>query len=485
MTSELRVRKLDLAARALDLTLALVHATSSSDKIIRGAWEIGQWLGRERLNQYELQDCMLKAKGLVLPNENALELFDGIIEGMENKRVGPLFLQQSGSLGRLLAGDPNLSWLVSTIACLFQFHRDEQFVSNAVTAFILFSEEAQHKAGSGGMGDSLFRKPVQTQIRPVLNKIVTSVWYNVINAGCDTILLPPELLAVCPKKHYLDVEDFARVTYTLYAHCTTKAILRLQHLLADVILWLLLHYDGHLIVNVGGEIVYEKHFGNQGKELEVYVKARCPQSEPCKVAFMQKYEILQDIGGHFESVLKLHSCQDPYHPQPGIRQSLYGTLQRHSRESNICAPDIQKTIKITAQSMMRWILDIFVLPQEGFSDLGFSVVLDSKRPKKAQYKISDVLKRVPSILNLNWGTSHGLSMIYEGDNTRQGYEGGSQSSINGDWSEKLKTSDRLIAIHALFPILQQLLWKVRGSCLCPRCQTSEDETLRLQPGCLQ
>jgi hypothetical protein len=117
--SEARVRKLDLAARAIDLTLALTKATHTSDSWLKGAWEVGQWLGREKLNQYELEECMQKAKGLVVPNHNGQALFDDIVQGVDNKPRGPLFLEQSDSLGRLMAEDPYLSWMISTVASLF------------------------------------------------------------------------------------------------------------------------------------------------------------------------------------------------------------------------------------------------------------------------------------------------------------------------------------------------------------------------------
>ena len=107
--SDMQVGKVELAAQALDLTSALLHAASSSSIVLKGAWEIGQWLGREKLNQYELLDCMEKAKGVAFANKNGRELFDQLISGLDTQQVGPLFLQQSGSLGRLMAGDPKLS----------------------------------------------------------------------------------------------------------------------------------------------------------------------------------------------------------------------------------------------------------------------------------------------------------------------------------------------------------------------------------------
>lgn len=141
--SNTRIAKLDLSTRAIDLTTALLKATTSSGSLLKGAWEIGQWLGRERLNQYELLDCMQKSKGLAFANQQGQQFFDQIIRGMETVPVGPLFLQESGSLGRLMAGDPNLSWIVSTVACLFQHHRDDMLVTEMVLAFIMKSQPSQ------------------------------------------------------------------------------------------------------------------------------------------------------------------------------------------------------------------------------------------------------------------------------------------------------------------------------------------------------
>ena len=51
-------------------------------------------------------------------------MIKSIIQGAE-RQVGALFPQQSGSLGRLIALDPQLNWLVSTTMCLFQPHSDD------------------------------------------------------------------------------------------------------------------------------------------------------------------------------------------------------------------------------------------------------------------------------------------------------------------------------------------------------------------------
>src|SRR5450432_4195598 len=125
---------------------------------------------------------MQKAKGLVIPNDNGQALFDDIIQGVEGKPLGPLFLEQSGSLGRLMARGPNLSWMISTVACLFQCHRDDRFVSQTLTSFIIRAHSARRLNHATQTADFVSYNPVQVQIRSVISKIVLSVWHNVVNA---------------------------------------------------------------------------------------------------------------------------------------------------------------------------------------------------------------------------------------------------------------------------------------------------------------
>jgi hypothetical protein len=85
---------------------------------------------------------MQKAKGVVFANKQGQQFFNQIVRGLDTVPVKPLFLQQSGSLGRLIAGDPVLSWIVSTVACIFQHQRDEKLVTGMLTAFIIESHRS-------------------------------------------------------------------------------------------------------------------------------------------------------------------------------------------------------------------------------------------------------------------------------------------------------------------------------------------------------
>jgi hypothetical protein len=109
---------LDVAARSTDLVTALVNASNATGPAAGALICVWRWLGREKMDRYELQDCLQKARGLAFPNRNAQEFFDGVLKGAESHPTMPLFTQTSGSLERLMAKDPELCWVVSTVACV-------------------------------------------------------------------------------------------------------------------------------------------------------------------------------------------------------------------------------------------------------------------------------------------------------------------------------------------------------------------------------
>ncbi|KAI1376626.1 hypothetical protein F4677DRAFT_419081 [Hypoxylon crocopeplum] len=453
VASDMQVKSLDLAARTIDLTTALLKASSSTGSLLKGAWEIGQWLGREKLNQYELLDCMEKAKGLVVANKNGQGFFDEIIRGLDTQPVGPLFLQQSGSLGRLMAGDPNLSWIVSTIACLFQHHRDDNLVTQTLTAYIM---EAHHSLGEEATPhrDRFIYSPEQTKVTAVIRKIVSSVWYNVVNAGCDTIPLPQELYSVCPTGHYLAPEDFGIVANTIQASCPSKAILKTDHLLRDIILWLLLHYDGTIVVTVSGRILHRAELGNPHRQLEVHVKSACPEEGCGCPAGKESYEILGHISGKFEDFFRGYSFSEfsDVPPRPGIRQKLYDIPRLYPNSSKMWRRNLQIQVEQSAQPIMKWLLDIPLYPQVGFSSPGFTAKPLEEKTAGDQLSISLVLKRVPAMINLEWGSLPSSQVVF-------------WNPPSGD----IDTESQMTTILSYFPILEDLMTKISWECVCREC----------------
>jgi hypothetical protein len=480
--SNMQVARLDLATRSIDLTKALLEAITSSGSLLKGAWEIGQWLGRERLNQYELLDCMKKSKGLAFANKKGQQFFDQIIHGLDAVPVGPLFLQQSGSLGRLMAGDPNLSWIVSTVACLFQHHRDDRVVTETLTAFIMESHRSRGQEQDYSALDAFTYSPDQTRLRAVVRKIVSSVWYNVVNVGCDTIPLPQELLSVCPKGHYLEPGDFGIVINKIHAHCPSKAILRTSHLLRDILLWLLLHYNGTLVVNVGGQIIYRADLGNPYRELEVHVASACSESSDCGATGKESYEILRHISGKFEEFLSGYSFSGftDLPPRPGIRQKLYDVPRTYPSESAMWNKGLQILVKCSAQSIMEWLLGVPLSAQTGFSSPGFSAK-PGQQAAADQMTISLALKRVPAMINLQWGSSPASQVIFIDQ----------PQHIDDDilpHDIRDKTEHRLLILLRYFPVLADLITKVSADCLCLGCSKSyslDSSPARIRVGCLK
>ncbi|KAH7325753.1 hypothetical protein B0I35DRAFT_118041 [Stachybotrys elegans] len=481
-----QVGSLDLAARAIDLTTALLKATTSSGSLLKGAWEIGQWLGREKLNQYELLDCMEKAKDLVFANKHGQQFFDKVIRGLDTMSVGPLFLQQSGSLGRLMAGDPHLSWVVSTVACLFQHHRDDRIVTEMLTALIMESRRPDPHHGNFSPLDSAIYSPEHTRLRAVVRKIVSSVWYNVVNVGCDTIPLPQELLELCPRGHYLEPGDFGIVTNIIYAHCPSKAILRTDHLLRDVLLWLLLHYDGTVIVNAGGRIVYNATLGNPDRELEVRVASLCPGDGNCGLVERESYEILRHISGNFEELLSGFSFSQftDLPPQPGIRQKLYDIPRPYPGDSPMWNKGLQILVKSSAQFMMRWLLHVPLSAQDGFSAPGFSAE-PGREAAPDDVTVSLILKKFPAMISLQWGNTPASQIAFE--NRSQAASDSGPAHGTSAWDSERSLS----MVLEYFPVLADLMTKVSKECLCMDCcgrindRGSNMKTGRLRLGCLK
>ena len=153
---------------------------------------------------------------------------------------------------------------------------------------------------------------------------------------------------------------------------------------------------------MSGRIIYENTLGNASRELEVRVKSGCCLLKGCADSAAEAYEILVDVTGKFEQFLSGHCWKNFGLPNGrGIRQVLYEIPRPYPAVSTVRNPGNQGMIGGTAQEMMKWLLGIHVIAQEGFADLGFSAVLDYAKAKSG-YKIWSILKRVPSIVNLNW-----------------------------------------------------------------------------------
>ncbi|KLO93507.1 Uncharacterized protein LW93_13119 [Fusarium fujikuroi] len=248
-------------------------------------------------------------------------------------------------------------------------------------------------------------------------------------------------------------------------------------------LWLLLHYDGAIVVNVGGHIIYRADFGNPLRELEVNVASPCAHRSDCSDVRQASYQILRHVSGNFEDFLtgsiSFDFSDSP--PQPGIRQKLYEIPRLYPRASPLWDEGVQILIKCTAQSIMHWLLGVPLSPHT--DSPGFSAE-PLRRAAEGEMTVSLALGNVPSILSLQWGSSPGPHITFKSlaEVTR------SILSHRYEFGEGGFTGYRLIALLEFFPILKDMASKVGAECQCSECSLVKRGSVKqssLKSGCLR
>ena len=286
--SDLVSRSMDVSARSIDLLNALNDTIKNPQGIVQLGLEIGRWLGREKLSKRQLQICLEKAKGLARANAQGHEFFQAVsARKIPQRAVGHIFAQPSGSLGRLMANDPYLCWMISSIACLFEFH-GEDFISNMLCAFIM---QAHLSRDDNVTESQLVWHPLRLQLKPVIDKIVSSVWLNVVNSGVvhtnqngslSALPLPAKIKEVCPNGHHLEWHKLSIVLSRL-RNVEDETIIQSKHIVFNLTIWLLYHFRGCFRVIVSGKTVYDEMLGQDGSTIEYRVGQFCP-AELCSLS---------------------------------------------------------------------------------------------------------------------------------------------------------------------------------------------------------
>ncbi|OAP53697.1 hypothetical protein AYL99_12137 [Fonsecaea erecta] len=458
--SDLVARGLDISARSIDLLTTLVKPTTKEQSALNLAIEIGRWLGREKLSENRLQNCLEKARGLVQANQQGHKFYEAVISGMHTPKraAGYLFTQSSGSLGRLMAQDPYLRWMTSTITCLFEFH-DENFISDVLCAFIMQSHLGKRIITVHEYKwDALY-----LQLKPVLDKIVSSIWFNIVNSG----VIQPD--------------------------CAGLAIIESKHLICNLIVWLIFHFKGHLRIVVSGKIIYDQVLGAEDSEIEHRVEIFCPNIGTCespdKMTFSNVNIFMAKASG-LESLYEgRYDTPWTFKQAPRVRQRLYqpakyppGTAGRES---------IRVNVHNAAFQIVNWLLGLRVIRQSSGSTLLFRVVLDQE-PAVEKLEIRDLLGRVPSILNMGWRHNKAATVVFTtsfpaGEDEMQ-HNMASDEEMYLDEDEYSNSQDSQGFYFGSFPVLRDLLESVKKSCRCGACQRSSPSVPKvaaLKSGCLR
>jgi hypothetical protein len=503
--NEIAARRLDLAARGVDLLSSLIDIASSKNNLTAVALEIGSWLGRERINRYELQFCFEHARGLLIPNSRGETFLKDVRTGVSSHAVLPLLVQPSGALGRLLLNDPFLCWIVSTTTCFFQYHGEEYVTEEILNLIVntVFSRKNEHLSQY-----RLAHHPLRIQLQPVILKLVSSVWLNVVNSGSKDLQPMTAIPGICLYGHRLQNEFLSRFIINI-GRDYKKMMIQTRIVPSDLLLWLLYHFHGRIRVVLAGKIAHEQQLGQEDREIELRIKVQCPADGSCQIEPRDSDTIIlcTDVAGTYKELLSGQFTDNiDVKIKSRARNSLYTTATRYSTEGRLGRDTLKVQIKCTAQIIVRWILERPIKPSLRHR-LAFPIII--KEQAKASDiigTVADLLARQPSMLNLRWGDMSNQSVVFAEtsdihlDEYNSGFGAADGEHIDNpvhQTQEDEEPFEELGSHHPedllrYFPCLRDLLEAAAQACQCIYCRRPPLEIRlhrqlgkALKPGCFQ
>ncbi|KAI1407945.1 hypothetical protein F5Y13DRAFT_205169 [Hypoxylon sp. FL1857] len=494
---------MELAARSIDLLKALGDTANSPDSIVRTGLELGRWLGRERLNERELQLCLQHARSLVFPNANSFHFYQAVLTNSPPKHAALFVVQTSGSLGRLMANDLNLRWLASTVAGLFQFH-SEKFISDAICTFIF-----QARRPSKGLlsKHQLEYNDDRVKMQPVLDKIISSIWFYIVNSGTiksgigELLPLPKVIEEVCVKGHHLQSYDLGTVIAQLQG-CEGELLIESEHLIKNLTSWLIYHFNGHIRVVLGGNVIYNKNAEENGfpKRIEVRVCNSCPRDEECTMGAnttISELHVYTIVAGNLQSLFQTEYTDSSrlFETEPRIRSKLYNTSIGYPK-TTAGRDSIKNLVRCTTVHIVDWMLKLPVLKSLQQHDLTFEVDAgQTNGMSEKNTRLANILARLPSILNLGWPEYPISTFVYaepaagdQSDGASINSEEESSAPPQDSYTKWVKGLDNPVLKTVLehYPILRDTLREVKKSCFCWSCRNSiPTNGIAIYPGCLQ
>ncbi|GAB7347779.1 hypothetical protein MBLNU459_g5321t3 [Dothideomycetes sp. NU459] len=256
-----------MAHNDLSLTTAIINLVAPTGIVVGFAKDLLKWLSRQGVDEGAFAECARLSKGLAYPNSNGSKIQTSVVaadEKLRNLRNVPLGLIYSGALGRLMLKDPDYCYMVSTVATLIR-HHDVEYAKAALTSMIL--DQGGHEI------ECKPKYHVQrAPVKAVISKIVESAHLNVTNPGHHCELLPPELEAL--HAHCVDDTTFAGTAMAIQ-RSDSDMMLSTARFPADVVLWILNHFEGTMIVYLGNEELFSKKLGSSQRTLRVLIQERC------------------------------------------------------------------------------------------------------------------------------------------------------------------------------------------------------------------
>ncbi|KAH6652637.1 hypothetical protein BKA67DRAFT_659331 [Truncatella angustata] len=457
---------MDVVARTVDLSRAIVDILNKETSIRNAAEEILEWLGRERIDKQEYQYCIEALRAQAFPNCRGLDIKHQVQSSEEKVlSVAGLRLKLSTSIGRWMLNDSNFIYVVTTVAVCMMYH-DMAYAVEVLCNLAM--DQSDHTKGV-----SYHRSHYRVRLKPVVTKFVDSIALNVVNAGHDLCsAFPNALKGVC--SHPLDAPQLSAIIKAVSV-AQSDMIITCDLFPGDLAMWLLTHFHGVLEISLNGTVVFEEQSGTDPWRVILVVYNKCSVCPNQRGDFKKSNIKVATIveGTHF-TIINENYCFNQ-ETKPSTRQKLYeNDLLAHWQRGILSRNEVAQ-LRIAAKSMLLWLLQlriciseqnpVFVVSQENVAcreDVGGST--------DATHKIDtfeNMLAGYPTILHKNWGEIGGsnLSTVYEPPQEHQ---------ENDSEEEMQQTSPMSIAqILECFPVVSSVFDLVQQRCTCSSCKSAK------------
>ncbi|KAL9068181.1 MAG: hypothetical protein Q9157_006591 [Trypethelium eluteriae] len=412
------------------------------------------WIGREGINQSDFTYCLERSSGVAYPNDRGLTIRQDISKSNQKiTQVGGLNLIASGAVGRAMAFSEDHAYIVTTVAAATK-HKDMRFAT-----FLLCEMIEQAEMGPQG-------KPEQSQLYwvkhnrllGVLSKVVESVSLNVINAGHTLGDLPAELKDLCV--HVVDAKTYAGIVVKL-VQSTSDCLLLCERFQADLLLWILAHFEGNVKVSLSGTQIFERA-GSRGKRnLSMMIEKTCSEPHTSPGNTKSCVELLELRGDTYTRLRQGHAeAYNGY--STGHRLPLYASDHPEDKLHRTLNREERYEVRVLAQRLVLWMLDIPIRSlRNGF--LNFETYIPTNS-SSINARIGDILRRWPKILHDSSGKNLGdltpisfLPLDSEQYNRR-------------DYGSELSSLPPLNLTCECFPPPMDLLDEVSNRCKCRTCR---------------
>ncbi|OCL14375.1 hypothetical protein AOQ84DRAFT_406241 [Glonium stellatum] len=443
---------LSLGANTLALTKAVSDTVITGSSLVDICRDMMKWLARERIDEAEFEYCTIQTRGLTIPNERGMKIREKLAyTNPQIKKLGGLNLTLAGSLGRMMAFDTELTYMVTTVAAVMAYH-DQKFAVDALCYMVQDTKE-RHEAGAHKKGINYPYSVHRARLRPVVGKITESIALNVVNSGHHFRDIPEELEKFCI--HTVNPSTFSAVVMATVRQSESDVLLYSGRFYGDVFLWLQVHYSGILEVYIGGTRLYQEVLGHSKGRIKMLIRDFC---KPEQGLHGSSTELLMsvDVSGTSVPILTRSEglATGLSGANPSKRQGLYDIKKANGLYAHsVLSPSELNDICATAQAIAKWLLELSVKP---INDTLFGFQAELETTVVGATNIGHLLKHWPVIGQMKFGAGCKALSIFRG--------------LSQEDKEKFdEKSPTLHEITEYFPIITTLLESIKSRCDCTNC----------------